>query len=168
MFRTARSKGRRNLAQLRFSNSPIARSVGERMKLAYIIFAASIALPDDALASGCHIKTEMAIYCPSGRDAVVAFETYGGDVALMKQSNNLYIIHSAGCGLVPKSARVLMISHGRVPFVNGWVGVTTVQLNEKYDGAMADAYLDGKCDLYNAKKNSFTLHQDYALPQFSK
>ena len=98
--------------------------------------------------AACQIKSETAIYCDSGRLAVVTFRTYGYNAALMRQSNNVELIHRIGCGFVARGAKVEQTGHGRVPLIDGWAGVTTVVLNDSSNGFMADEYLVGQCTRY--------------------
>jgi hypothetical protein len=120
------------------------------------IFAIAFLLSSFGIAYGsCQVKAPVGIYCTSGSAAVLMFTTYDYNVELMHQSNNVALIHESGCGFVARGAKIQQLSHGRLPLVTGWAGVTTVVLNGSSNGYMADQYLTGRCDLYRPETYAF-------------
>jgi hypothetical protein len=112
--------------------------------VAAALFAASYAHADQS----CHFKSKWAVVCETGHNAVDAFDIYGFDSDRMAQSYSRAALHEAGCFLAANGVRIKQFNHGRVAYTNGWASVTTIEINGKYSGIVADQYIEGRCEKY--------------------
>ena len=97
---------------------------------------------------GCILKGGAGAVCSSGLAAVIAYQRYGDDTQIMRQSYAKTVLHQAGCFVITNDGPAIQqMSHGRVALSDGWVGVTTVSVGPG-GGVIADAFLEGVCERY--------------------
>lgn len=92
--------------------------------------------------------------CQSPKNAALAYQAFGKDVAKMKVDYNRQMLHESWCAIVTDAKNSLAFetySQGRIATPNGWVNV--IQIGFKYDGVadmryVAEGYIKGDCPRY--------------------
>lgn len=124
-----------------------------------LVFAALFGQAGTALAE-CHLKTSNAIFCTSPKGAAHLFQDYGFDVKKTNLSHNRQLVQEAGCarpyGATYKTAKLRLVSQGKVATPDGWVNVSNLIINDKDIGYVASDYLQGTCERHVAPSHSIS------------
>jgi hypothetical protein len=92
--------------------------------------------------------------CQAPKNAALAYQAFGRDVAKMKIDYNRQMLHESWCAIVTDAKNSLAFetySQGRIATPDGWV--TVIQIGFKHDGLtdmryVAAGYIKGDCPRY--------------------
>lgn len=124
-----------------------------------LVFAALFGQAGAAQAE-CQLKTSNAIFCPSPKRAAHFFQTYGFDSKKTNLSHNRQLMQEAGCGrpygATYQTAKLRLVSKGKVATPDGWVSVSSLIVNDQDIGYVASDYLQGTCERHVAPSHSIS------------
>lgn len=122
-----------------------------------LVLVALLGQSGTALAE-CKLKSSNAIFCTAPKRAAHLFQLYGFDVKKTDLSHNRQFLLEAGCsrpyGASYTTAKLRLVSQGKVATPDGWVSVSSLIINDKDIGYVASEYLSGTCERHVAPSHS--------------
>jgi hypothetical protein len=100
----------------------------------------------------CHFKTSNAIACTTPNAAAYAYQAFGFDIERTNHDYNVALMQQSFCGRSYgrnfKTVNIKLLSAGRIATPHGWVGVSSLEVNNDDLVYVASDYIAGTCEKF--------------------